>query len=122
MARQEGFFSFKEPRNRSQRNNNPGNIWDGLAEGKKKRIWPNIPTDNKGFLKFPDEASGWSLFEKQINLNINRGKTLRELITRWAPPIENDTETYIKNVVKWTGLPENEPLKDLIDKPVFDPR
>lgn len=115
MARQEGWFSTQKPPNRGQRNNNPGNIWDGLAPGKLKRIWPDIPTDSIGFLKFLNEASGWALFEKQVNLNVNRGKTLRELITRWAPPVENDTETYIKNVVKWTGLPENEPLKSLID-------
>lgn len=112
MARQEGFYKVGT---RAHRNNNPGNIWDGLSEGKKKRIWPNIPVDSKGFLKFLDDLTGWALFEKQVNLNVNRGRTLRQLITRWAPPVENDTETYIKNVVKWTGLPENEPLKDLID-------
>jgi hypothetical protein len=31
-------------------------------------------------------------------------KTLRGVITRWAPPSENDTEAYIKNVSQKTGI------------------
>ena len=30
--------------------------------------------------------------------------TLRKVITRWAPPSENDTEAYIKNVSQKTGI------------------
>ena len=30
--------------------------------------------------------------------------SIKEIITRWAPPTENDTEKYIKNVCLWTGL------------------
>ena len=29
---------------------------------------------------------------------------IRDIISRWAPPTENDTEKYIKNVCLWTGL------------------
>ncbi len=29
---------------------------------------------------------------------------IRDIISRWAPPTENDTERYIQNVCLWTGL------------------
>ena len=29
---------------------------------------------------------------------------IEDIINRWAPPSENDTEKYIKNVSLWTGL------------------
>ena len=29
---------------------------------------------------------------------------IRDIISRWAPPSENNTEKYIKNVCLWTGL------------------
>ena len=29
---------------------------------------------------------------------------IRDIVRRWAPPSENDTEQYIRNVCLWTGL------------------
>jgi len=29
---------------------------------------------------------------------------IRDIISRWAPPTENDTERYIRNVCLWTGF------------------
>lgn len=31
-------------------------------------------------------------------------RTLREMISRWAPPSENHTENYIKAVSTWAGI------------------
>ena len=33
---------------------------------------------------------------------------VRNIITRWAPPSENDTEAYIRHVVRLSGLGGNE--------------
>ena len=41
--------------------------------------------------------------------------TIRDLITRWAPPSENDTESYIKHVSDYSGLPDNHPI-DLLNE------
>ena len=30
--------------------------------------------------------------------------TIRKIIKRWAPPSENNTERYIQNVSKWSGI------------------
>ncbi len=43
-----------------------------------------------------------------------RLKTLRELISRWAPPAENHTEAYIRFVAERTGADPDRPL-DLLD-------
>ena len=37
--------------------------------------------------------------------------TLEGLLTRWAPPVENDTRAYINAVVKLTGFTPNEQLR-----------
>lgn len=37
-------------------------------------------------------------------------RTLREMISRWAPPSENHTENYIRSVASRTGIPEDRPL------------
>ena len=29
---------------------------------------------------------------------------IRDIVSRWAPPTENNTERYIRNVCLWTGL------------------
>ena len=33
-----------------------------------------------------------------------KANCIQDIITRWAPPSENDTEKYIKNVCLWSGL------------------
>jgi hypothetical protein len=42
-------------------------------------------------------------------------RTIRAVISRWAPPVENDTESYIANVGVVSGLPVNRRMK--IDHP-----
>ena len=37
---------------------------------------------------------------------------IRDIISRWAPPTENDTERYIRNVCLWTGFGGNERLTE----------
>jgi hypothetical protein len=36
----------------------------------------------------------------------------RDIIGRWAPPTENDTERYIRNVCLWTGLSDTQRLTE----------
>ncbi len=37
---------------------------------------------------------------------------IRDIISRWAPPSENDTERHIRNVCLWTGFGGNERLTE----------
>lgn len=55
-------------------------------------------------------AEGVEGVRRQVRLDISRGLTLRELISKYAPVSEDNTERYIKNVAASTQLQENEPI------------
>ncbi len=83
-------------KSRGYRNNNPLNIrkngtrWQGLREIQ----------DDKSFFQFNAMAYGYRAAIKTLRTYQRRYglKTLREMISRWAPPFENDTEAYIRSV------------------------
>lgn len=85
-------------RTRGVRNNNPANIrrgcnWKGLAKQQK----------DKEFCQFV--SMSWGIRALLITLRTYVKKhhlhTVREIITRWAPPSDgNNTEAYIKFVEK----------------------
>ena len=86
---------------RGIRNNNPGNIrktdvkWKGEVAG----------TDS-AFETFVSMPYGYRAMIKLLqNYQKNhRLKTIRQIITRWAPPSENNTSAYISTVSKRTGI------------------
>ena len=43
--------------------------------------------------------------------------TIRAIISKWAPPQENLTATYIQNVCRLTGIPPDEPIGIPSDQP-----
>lgn len=81
---------------RGIRNNNPGNIrhsstrWQGMRDNQ---------TD-KEFVQFTSPEYGIrALYRVLLTYQTKYGlSTIAEIITRWAPPSENDTEAYIKSV------------------------
>ena len=95
---------------RGQRNNNPLNIrhsrdkWQGAA---------TTQTD-PAFVQFQSMAYGYRAAWKTLDtycLTFRRERqpyNVRTIIARWAPPSENDTEAYIRAVVKLSGLGGNE--------------
>ena len=36
--------------------------------------------------------------------------TIEKIIAHWAPSTENDTESYIAQVERWSGVPQNKEL------------
>lgn len=104
---------------RGIRNNNPGNIewgdkWQGLVS-------PDARTD-KRFCQFVDpswgiRAIGVILINYQDKYNI---RTIRGIINRWAPPVENDSNAYINAVAKNVGRDPDEEL-DLQQHDVLQP-
>ena len=92
---------------RGIRNNNPGNIrhgdnWQGMSKNQ---------TDT-AFVQFDDPVYGIRALAKVLHSYYYRHglTTVREMIDRWAPPIENDTESYIQSVAKRLGVRTNESL------------
>lgn len=88
--------------------NNPGDL----------RAAPWLPNAKvgSGFWIPDSRAQGIAGMYHQVALDIARGATLRTLISKWAPPSENQTEPYIANVKRWTGIDnENQPLQELLE-------
>ena len=62
------------------------------------------------------ESVEWGIRAAFVLLNTYSTKyklnCIRDIISRWAPPSENDTERYIRNVCQWTGFGGNERLTE----------
>lgn len=87
------------------RNNNPGNIRPGDN-------WQGMTGTNGGFVVFKDIAYGIRAMATDLGNDIrNKGhNTIAKLVTEYAPPSENDTAAYIRSMVKYTGIPADQPL------------
>ncbi|WP_340615218.1 structural protein, partial [Xenorhabdus thailandensis] len=82
-------------------NNNPGNI----RHGDKWRGLRDIQTD-KSFCQFVSPEYGIRAMLKILRnyVKLYGDNTIRQFITRWAPPSENDTESYITYVSRTVGI------------------
>jgi hypothetical protein len=96
VAREEGFYTAGT---RPCRNNNPGDI----EYGKFTKAHGATSGDPR-FAVFPDANSGFLAMQALFQCPGYKGLTVAEALNRWAPPIENATNSYIANVCKWTGL------------------
>jgi hypothetical protein len=94
IATAEGFFS-PDPNVLPRRNNNPGDL--------------RVPGGGP-IRKFATKEEGIAWLYFQIALDIRRGLTLQQLISKWAPPNENNTANYIAETARRTGLPLDVPL------------
>jgi len=88
---------------RGIRNNNPGNIrhgsnWQGLN--------PNSKNIDPAFCVFTSSVYGIRALAKVlINYKkIHSLNTVRQIISRYAPPNENQTTAYIQSVAKQLGV------------------
>lgn len=102
------FEGWLVPGSLAQRNNNPGNLRaSSLAVG----------TDANGFAIFPDAATGMQALVNQIQLDAGRGLDLSGFMTKYAPPSENDTSSYLSYVASKIGVMPDTPLTDLGPSP-----
>ena len=77
--------------------------WKGLAEAQNDRA----------FCQFKSLEYGWRAafyLLTRTYYHKHRLYTIRTIIRRWAPESENNTEAYIANVSKLTGILPDEPL------------
>ena len=91
---------------RGLRNNNPLNIRHNadVFQGETKG-------NDKSFKTFSTMPYGYRAAFVTLATYLSRGwNTIERIIARWAPPIENDTEKYIVNVEKWSGVPRSKEL------------
>jgi hypothetical protein len=86
-------------------NNNPGNLRFAGQAGA-------VPGEG-GFAYFSSPYAGYKALEKQMRVDADRGLTLRQLIEKYAPPEENDTELYIQQIADQLGVSENTKIDTL---------
>ena len=81
---------------RGLRNKNPGNI----RNSKNKYLGEVQPSQDSVFKQFQSIDYGYRAMFVLLESYRRRYSidTLRGIVTRWAPPLENDTESYIRFV------------------------
>lgn len=98
---------------RGLRNNNPLNIHHSASR------WQGVRAEqtDKAFVQFTSMMMGyraaWRILESYYNHFEAQQVpfTARNIILRWAPPDENDSEAYIRSICRLTSLAGNEALK-----------
>ncbi len=87
---------------RGVRNNNPGNIdrssvaWQGEDRSEKAR------KQEARFCVFTSAEFGFRALAKVLQTYQNKHglRTVKAIINRWAPPVENITSAYVREVAK----------------------
>ena len=88
---------------RGIRNHNPGNI------ERNRTPWQGMAADQSGdarFIVFSGPEWGLRALARVLRnySRLHGHSTVRRIITRWAPPKENDTEAYIAQVSNALGV------------------
>lgn len=89
-------------------NCNPGNIRLSRVRYKGEVR----PSRDPAFRQFETLAWGYrAIFVLLDTYRTRHGlDTIRGMISRWAPPAENRTETYVRAVAEAVGIPADRPL------------
>lgn len=100
---------------RGIRNNNPGNLVYTKNNNWQGKI-PYLKNTDVGrkFEQFETMAFGIRAMLRDLVNDIDKGKnTVRKLISEYAPPSENDTEAYIKQVCASIGVTADEKISSV---------
>lgn len=108
MDRKQPTMEITEPMARGMRNNNPLNIRRTRTQWKGQR---NTQTDHD-FVQF--RSLSWGIRAAFCLLHAYASKyglcSVEQIVSRLAPPSENDTQGYIGHVCRLTGLHPKHPL------------
>ena len=101
---------------RGIRNNNPLNIRRSKDKWKGMRA---VQSDAQ-FVQFESLEWGWrAAFYLLTRTYYHKYRlfTIRAIVQKWAPAIENNTKAYIANVSRLTGIDPDEPIGIPSDQP-----
>lgn len=93
---------------RGIRNNNPGNI-----RGNNAYQWRGeVGRDDLDFVVFDAPENGIRAIARTLNTYSNKYgiNTLKDIISRWAPSIENNTEAYIQHAEQALKISRHTPI------------
>ena len=114
IAREEGWGKAGDV---PTRDHNPGDIDFGQFAQKHGCLH----CDGR-FADFPSDAAGFACMYDLLAEHYV-GLTLTAALNKWAPPIENQTNSYIANVAGWMGVEPSHvlTLEDLGPRPITVP-
>lgn len=99
---------------RAWRNNNPG-----CLRYSEFTVNQGAIGHAGGFAVFPDEETGMRAICSLLTSDKYRNLTISQAIFKYAPPHENDTESYNASLRRMTGLQTTTKLKDLNDEQIM---
>lgn len=99
---------------RAWRNNNPG-----CLRYSDFTVTQGAIGHAGGFAVFPDEETGMKAICALLKSDKYKNLTISQAIFKYAPPHENDTESYNASLRRITGLPTNTVLKSLNDEQIM---
>ena len=76
--------------------------------------------NDRAFVQFKSLEYGWrAAFYLLTRTYYHKYRlyTIRGIVSKWAPPNENNTKAYIANVSRLTGIDPDEPIGIPSDKP-----
>lgn len=88
------------------RNNNPGNLRPSLIP------WMGQIGSSGNFCQFKDLSYGLRAMAVDLSNKITKDglDTITDIITKYAPPSENNTQAYINSVASYTGWNANDTI------------
>ena len=112
IARQEGFYVSGS---RSNRNNNPGDIEYGIFARNHGADSIEIlgPHRIPRFAHFPTPELGF-IAMKILFAEHYQGLDVGQAILKYAPPVENDTNDYIKNICTWANCSASDSITKVL--------
>lgn len=95
--------------------NNPGNIRATNIN------WTGKGAPHRGFETFatPQDGANAMATNMRSYLERNPDMTVAQMIARWAPPSENNTDAYIRTVAESTGVNPAMPLSEVLRDPLL---
>jgi len=109
ISTQEGYFGG---RGTPVLRNNPGDLRAAGQIGASAPGWTG--QGGAPIATFDPVAHGIPALFRQVWVQVAEGQKGREIIAQWAPPNENNTSLYLENVLRWTGLPADTPVLELL--------
>lgn len=91
------FEGFNNPGSRAQRNNNPGNL----------EIVGDAGRDAQGFAIFSSASAGMAALVADLEAKVRKYPTytIYDIMARYAPPSQNNTQQYAAYVANQLGVP-----------------
>jgi hypothetical protein len=93
-----GTMNFSGSKGIGLSHNNPGNL---IYAGQPNAVKGTKKDDGTYYAKFPDIQTGYRALIKQVQSDQNKGLTLKDFITKYAPASDNNnTKEYLNFITK----------------------